>query len=340
MSEVGVAAEAIPRAAQDFLVDAGLATGDDVPVWTPLTGGVSSELWHVRIDDKELVVKGALAKLKVAGDWRAPTSRNAVEWDWLVYAHDVAPGGVPVPLAHDVGRGLFAMSFLAPEEHPVWKAQLMAGTVRPRDAAAVGDLVGRLHARSSNDDAAESHFRTDDNFHVLRIEPYLLATARRHPDLTGHLEDIVAVTTSTHHALVHGDVSPKNILIGPSGPVLLDAECAWYGDPAFDLAFVLTHLVLKAVIRPKHQAQLRAAGHALLEAYGPHVSWEPLDDVLARGGRLLPALLLARIDGTSPVEYLDSAQQARVRNVARALLGASMRIDDVLDEAFTRLRND
>jgi 5-methylthioribose kinase len=341
MSDTEAAANAVPQTTQDFLVANGLATPEDNPVWTPLTGGVSSELWHVSVAGEQLVVKGALAKLKVAGDWHAPSGRNAVEWDWLVYAHSVAPSAVPVPLAHDGRRGLFAMSYLAPEHHPVWKGLLVAGEVRRQDATAVGDLIGRLHAASVRDAAVATRFRTDDNFHVLRIEPYLLTTAQRHPDLAARLEQIATDTAATHHVLVHGDVSPKNILIGPDGPVLLDAECAWYGDPAFDLAFVLTHLVLKAVVRPAEAAALQESAHALLQAYQAQVSWEPVSSILSRGGRLMPALLLARVDGKSPVEYLSPSEQARVRALARALIGGEpLDIADAVDQSYARLYRD
>ena len=317
----------VPAAARSFLVEQGLAEPGEATTWTPLTGGVSSELWRVEVGRGAICVKRALAKLQVAGDWHAPVSRNAVEWDWLSFAAGVIPGHVPVPLAHDPGRGLFAMSYLPVEDHPVWKARLLAGAVRPQEAAAVGDLVGRLHGSSAGDRQLARRFATDDNFRALRIEPYLVATARRHPGLAGYFEDVIARTAGTRLAVVHGDVSPKNVLLGPGGPVLIDAECAWYGDPAFDLAFVLNHLLLKSVVIPRHRELLVASADALVAAYAAHISWEPAAGALARAATLLPALLLARVDGLSPVEYLDQGQQAAVRDVARQL--AARRSPDV-----------
>ena len=130
-------------------------------------------------------------------------------------------------------------------------------------------------------------------------------------------------TAATRRVLVHGDVSPKNILVGPDGPVILDAECAWYGDPAFDLAFCLNHLLLKCLWTPAALGRFLACFDALAAAYLGGVAWEPPGELERRAARLLPGLLLARVDGKSPVEYLTAeTDRERVRGVARALLGA------------------
>jgi Ser/Thr protein kinase RdoA (MazF antagonist) len=135
------------------------------------------------------------------------------------------------------------------------------------------------------------------------------------------LDELAARTARTRLALVHGDVSPKNILAGPAGPVLLDAECAWYGDPAFDLAFCLNHLLLKCVAVPGRRAELKESAARLTVAYLAEVAWEPVAELEHRVATLLPALLLARVDGKSPVEYLtDPADRELVRRSARTLL--------------------
>jgi aminoglycoside phosphotransferase (APT) family kinase protein len=304
-----------------FLLANGLARPAEQANWQALTGGVSSDIWRVDLPGRTLCVKRALAQLKVAADWQAPVSRNAYEWAWIQFAAQHCPDNVPRPLAHDEHAGLFAMSFLAPDRHPVWKTQLMNGEVAPATASAVGQLLGRLHAASANDGALGAAFDTGDNFHALRLEPYLLATALRHPMLAERLHLLAVRTAGIRTALVHGDVSPKNILVGPAGPVLLDAECAWYGDPAFDLAFCLTHLLLKCLVRPDWQDALIASFKALVEAYFEQADWEPRASLEARAAELLPALLLARVDGKSPVEYLtQDYQRLRVRGVASALL--------------------
>ncbi|MTV37734.1 phosphotransferase family protein [Duganella radicis] len=304
-----------------FLLAQGLAQPAETAHWHPLTGGVSSDIWRVDLPQRTLCVKRALAQLKVAADWQAPVNRNAYEWAWIQFAAQHCPDNVPQPLAHDRGAGLFAMSFLEPLQHPVWKQQLMAGEVNPDTARAVGELLGRLHAASADDGALAEAFDTGENFRALRLEPYLLATALRNPEVAPRLYHLALRTAGIRAALVHGDVSPKNILVGPAGPVLLDAECAWYGDPAFDLAFCLSHLLLKCLARPEQLDALIASFKALTEAYFELADWEPRSGLEARAAELLPALLLARVDGKSPVEYLTQEfQRLRVRTVASALL--------------------
>ena len=289
---------------------------------TPLTGGVSSEIYRVDLPTGPICVKRALAKLKVAADWRAPVERNRWEVEWMRIAGEIAPGAVPAILGEDRATGCFAMAYFPPDTHPVWKDLLQAGNVDAARAAAIGDLLGRIHAATADRPDIAARFPTDDIFHAIRLEPYLVATARAHPDLAARFDALVETTRSTKRVLVHGDFSPKNLLLGPAGPVILDAECAWFGDPAFDLAFVLNHLLLKGAWRGQWRARYIDAFGALADAYFAHVAWEPPADCEKRTAALLPGLMLARIDGKSPVEYLaGTAQKDVVRRFARSLLG-------------------
>jgi tRNA A-37 threonylcarbamoyl transferase component Bud32 len=295
----------------EFLWENGLAERDDHGDWIPLAGGVSSDIWQVRVKGKELCVKRALSKLKVSADWFASPKRSAHEWAWLNFAARHLPLNVPIPLAHDPASGVLAMSFLPSELYPVWKNKLLDGVVSVEFASEVGRLVGRLHSISANEPDLIDLLGDTGSFEAIRLDPYLLATAVRHPSLTKHMNDLVERTRSIRIAAVHGDISPKNILVGPTGPVFLDAEASWYGDPAFDLAFCLNHLLLKCLARPVSRSLYLQSFSALSTAYLEQIDWESCEGLEHRAVTLLPALMLARVDGKSPVEYLtdESARQ-------------------------------
>lgn len=287
----------------------------------PLTGGVSSDIWRVETADGPVCIKRALPQLKVEADWKVPVVRSEYEVAWMETAGGIVPNAVPRLLASSAEDGLFAMEYLDPAEYPQWKAELMAGRADPAFAAEVGRRLVAVHAATSDKPDIAARFDNDAIFHAIRLEPYLETTARAHPDLADVLTALVSVTATTKRVLVHGDVSPKNILAGSRGPVFLDAECAWYGDPAFDLAFCLNHLLLKCLYRPESSADYLRSFDALTAAYLEGVGWENAEEIETRVAHLLPGLFLARVDGKSPVEYLhDEVQRDCVRRVATRFL--------------------
>lgn len=314
--------EALPELLADGLRAMRLLAPGATARGEPLAGGVSSDIWRVVLPDgREVCVKRALPRLKVAADWRAPVVRNRYEARWLARAAQAAPQSVPALLGQDEATGTLAMEWLPPDAHPVWKARLRDGAADAAFAAEVGRRLARIQEQAARQPALSADFPTDQLFYAIRLEPYLIATARVYPDLAPALEALAARTAATKRTLVHGDVSPKNILVGPHGPVFLDAECAWWGDPAFDLAFCLNHLLLKCLWTPRAARGFLACFDALAAAYLAGVAWEAPAALEARAASLLPGLFLARVDGKSPVEYLtEEKDKDRVRRVARALL--------------------
>jgi len=320
-----------------FVGRLGLVSDPAQARFTALLGGVSSDVWLVEEGERAFCVKRALEKLRVAADWRAPVERNLYEAAWLKGAARLQPGSAPQVIGEDSEAGMFAMEYLDARHHRSWKADLLAGRVDVAFASAVGRRLGLIHAAFAREVDAPERFATDANFYAIRLEPYLVATARAHPELAAPLAGLADRTASTRRTVVHGDVSPKNILIGPAGPVFLDAECAWFGDPAFDLAFCLNHLLLKGLAAPAAASALIRAFHALSDSYLAEVDWEPAAAVESRAASLLPGLFLARVDGKSPVEYLtDEAQKDRVRRVARPLLLAPPETTEAVASAWAR----
>ena len=270
-----------------------------------LTGGVSSDILLVTTARGQFCFKRALQKLRVSADWRAPVDRNRSEIQWIKAANDFLPGIAPAILGDDPVANAFAMTYLAPDEHPLWKTQLQVGAADPETANAAGRSLGRLHAATAAVPGMAASFENLDNFEALRIEPFILESARRRPEVGRELLGLAETLRAARTCLIHGDFSPKNILCGgPQGLVILDAECATWSDPAFDLAFCITHLLLKSAAHRRYRQRILRSLAALMDSYLGHVNWEPLDVFEARLARLTPALMLARVDGKSPVNYL------------------------------------
>jgi aminoglycoside phosphotransferase (APT) family kinase protein len=308
----------------DALRGMGLLGADETPAIEMLSGGVSCDVYKVSIagpsmeERPPLVVKRALPKLRVAADWRAPPERSAAEVAWIKLVAQIDPAWVPAIRGEDRARHLFAMDYLP---YPLWKTELAAGHVDIAFARATGAALARIHGTTAGRGDVAAAFDNGAQFHALRLEPYLLSTAERHPALGPAIRDEVARIAAARIALMQGDISPKNILCGPEGPVFLDAETACYGDPAFDLAFCLNHFLLKAVWHPELTDAYARAFAATAEAYRGGVTWEKPFAIDGRTARLLPMLLLARVDGKSPVEYLtDDADKSFVRGAALQMI--------------------
>ena len=318
-------AAADPSGLLDALRSCGLLESGERATLSALAGGVSSDVFRVEAEDGRVwAVKRSIPRLRVAAEWLAPVARAAGEVRWLELVRGLDPRLAPEVVCEVSEASIFAMRFLDPADHPVWKEAMAAGHVDPAFAGAVGRDLARIHAATAGRAEVVAAFPPDDCFFALRISPFLLFTAGRHPDVAPRLKTLAADLGARRIALVHGDVSPKNILMGPEGPVFLDAECVTYGDPAFDLAFCLSHLLLKTIWLAPCRAAVMESFERLRDAYVAAVAWEDPRGLDRRAAALVGALLLARVDGKSPAPYLvDEAEKALVRRQAKALLGES-----------------
>ena len=293
----------------------GLLAPNETAECIPLSGGVSSDVFEVRSGERAFVVKRSIPKLRVKADWRAPVARDAQEVAWLRTVRRIDPRLVPEVLAWSSAHHLFAMEW---RTGPVWKQEMIEGRVDPNFAGEVGAALARIHAATAGRVDIAALFPDPSNFFALRIDPFLLHTGRRHPDVAPRLTSLAADLQLHGEALIWGDASPKNILIAEEGPEFLDAETAAIGDPAFDVAFCLTHLMLKTVWLVSNATPLMASFVSLRDSY---LSGFPGDAGFSRrAASLIGALLLARVDGKSPAGYLSAEQEEIVRRRAKAIL--------------------
>lgn len=318
----------------------GYVGGADVEL-IPLTGGVSSEVTLVRSAETQFVVKRALSRLKVQDEWYCDPRRSDTERRGIAFASRFMPAAVPRILGYDASEHWIVMEYLG-EEFFNWKSQLMSGCVVRDTAERAGQVLAALHDATWGCSDASSQFETTDDFRALRIDPYLLTAAKRHRDLRKELEEEAHRLACTRLALVHGDFSSKNIMVSPDRLVILDWEVAWYGDPAFDSAFLLNLLYLKSLRFPHQLGPLLELIQAFRRTYADTMTHFD-EDLAARICRLTLMLMLARMDGKSPAEYLVgeewSSQRELVQGFVKDMLREHVSEFTVLDAEWTNRVN-
>ena len=298
----------------------------DLDEGTPLEGGVASDVRVVDTPDGPLVVKKALAKLKVAAEWFSDPSRSMIEVA-AIEAFGSLGGKDTVPEIVWVrpDENCFAMRLVEPRLRN-WKADLLDGRIDLATAARVGEILGRFHSRSAGQPDIARQFDDLRFFRELRVEPFFDYVAEAKPEMSVRIHDIAQAMLGRRQALVHGDYSPKNILADGKDVVILDFEVTHWGDPRFDVGFCLAHLMLKSTLADGNPAQLRGAIGAFLDSYQSHGL--PVFDVgLAN---ITGCLLLARLFGKSPADYLARLDREAVEAKAIQLLAiaAAPRISD------------
>jgi 5-methylthioribose kinase len=290
--------------------------GDGPATVEELGGGVSNVVLAVASGDRRLVLKQALPRLRVESEWLAKRERALAEGRALAIADRVLPpGSVPAVLDVDPDRCALTIE-RAPDGWLTWKERLFSGDVDLAVAASLGELLATWHRGTS-----DVEFDEWDSFEQLRIDPYYRETARRHPELATTILGYADAMHERRACLIHGDFSPKNILVGDPGLWVIDLEVAHRGDPAFDVAFLLNHLLLKAIALPAARDALlggAARFDASYRASLPPFAAPSPEYVLGH----VACLMLARVDGKSPAEYLDATAQAQARALAISLLAA------------------
>ncbi|MCO5222288.1 MAG: phosphotransferase [Thermomicrobiales bacterium] len=297
-----------------YLVETGWIDTAESASTTVLHGGVSNKTVLVeRANGDDWVLKQALPKLRVQVDWFSPVERVHREALGLRWLERIAPPGTTTPLVfEDFDHHLIAMAAV-PQPHENWKQQLLRGEVEPDHVEQFATLLGTIHREGARRRGElEPVFGDRGFFESLRLEPYFGFTASEVPEARRFLLDLIDETRAHIETLVHGDYSPKNILVHDDRLILLDHEVIHFGDPTFDLGFSMTHFLSKAHHLPERREQFVIANNAYWTRYRSMVADEPwADDLDARAVRKTLGVMLARVRGRSPLEYLDETERSR-----------------------------
>ncbi len=323
-----------------YLCEMGWVPRDAKVLVRELSGGVSNIVLRVDLPGKHpFVLKQCRERLRVPMEWHAPLDRIWTEYTCLQLLHAILPQGVvPEILFEDRQNYLFAMT-CAPDDSITWKTHLMAGRIDASVASRLGTLLATIHAEAPAYPVLRGSLRDTSLFEELRVDPYYRTAARAHPDLSDRINALIdrMDRPESERTLVLGDFSPKNILVHAGGLILLDFECAHAGDPAFDLGFFLSHLLLKAIhAATRDPDRVRDYLALCLRFWCSYLDRIDLDlavrsELVRRTIAHASACCLARVDGKSPVEYLDRWGQALARSFAReALVSEPATWDDLV----------
>ena len=314
-----------------YLRKRGLLTGDaTVEV---LTGGVSCIVLAIDNSDISIVVKQALPELKTKAKWVADQRRAIVEANAMRVYHQITPESVPELIDCDPEEFTLTMSRL-PHTCTNWKIDMLEGRIHPEMGTELGLILAKWHNTAALSAEIKAGFMEDSLFEQLRVAPFYRAVAAVNPNLLTTINTLIAEITQIKITLVHGDFSPKNIMATKENhPIVLDFEVAHTGNPVFDLAFLLAHLLCKTIRTEdvdEKELLIRTATQ-FLEKY-QETSRIPVADSLAQHVALIA---LARVEGVSPVNYLDEpAQQLLVAITKAALLDSDMTFTQLFESAL------
>lgn len=313
-----------------YLRGSGRIGADEQPALRTLAGGVSNRTVLLeRESGEQWVLKQALEKLRVQADWFCSPERIHREALGLHWLERLAPAGSITPFVfEDRDRHLLAMAAV-PQPHENWKTMLLAGDLHTVHVEGFARLLRSIHRNAlAHREPLQRTFGDQSFFERLRLEPYYAYTAERVPAAAPFLASLIDETRSHRDTLVHGDYSPKNVLVRGDSLVLLDHEVIHFGDPAFDVGFSLSHLLSKAHHLPERRDAFAVAARLYWATYadGHEAELEP------RVVRHTLACLLARVAGRSPLEYLDQDERARQQRAVLSLVDAPpRRVPELVD---------
>ena len=284
-----------------------------------LNGGVSAKtVWVTLPNEKQLVLKQGLEKLRVAADWYCSPERTATEARALLWLNEILPGAVPKFAFWDAENYILGMHAVK-LPHTNLKTDLLAGQINPDMIKQTGEILGTIHRRGSDHPEVKKSFSNRHFFEVLRLEPYYQYTGSIVPATMAFMNALIKDTRKVQTTAVHGDYSPKNMLVKDNRIVLLDHEVMHLGDPAFDVGFMLSHLLSKANHLPANRHEFINAAQHFWKYYTLNnpITASAIEE---RAVRHTIGCLLARVKGRSPLEYLEENSRSKQLKIGQSLI--------------------
>jgi len=300
----------------NYLIEKEVVSPNEVVHVEIMTGGVSNTVLSVTTKNQNLVLKQALPELKVAQKWEADQRRAIVEADALRLFHEISPNVVPKLVFIDPVEFVLIMERI-PLGSSVWKSDLLSGIFNPKVPEVLGKTLAEWHHFGAENPEYKVQFKEDTLFEQLRVDPFYRFVADKNPLLQESIFALINELESDHSTIVHGDFSPKNIMVTPDEQVyVLDFEVMHVGNPIFDLAFLVSHLLCK-FFRAENDLIAVKLGNMADKFLSEYEAIHSISSTLPLHAALLA---LARVEGKSPVDYLSESAQVKLQKFTKHVL--------------------
>ncbi len=279
-----------------------------------LTGGVSSEVYHVRTNKNNYCIKRSLKRLLVKKKWIANTNRIKFEYLWLKHCQSILKRNIPNTYEFNDKKKYIVMEYLKTSQYKTLKQLYFKRIININTIKLISKHLYTIHSNSSNYKTKKTFEGNYKNFYDLRLDPYFNEVGRVYPKYKGYIKKINEDYIKNSSTLVHGDFSPKNILVDKNKIIYLDAECCNFGDPVFDLVFFTNHLLIKSIFFKDKSQEFIKLYLSFYKEYLSNLSTKNFNSYIDRIIKMTPIMLLSRVDGKSPVEYIS---QENIKNIIR-----------------------
>ena len=279
-----------------------------------LTGGVSSEVYHVKTNKNNYCIKRSLKRLLVKKKWIVNTNRIKFEYLWLKHCQNILKRNIPNTYEFNNKKKYIVMEYLKTSQYKTLKQLYFNKIININTIRSISKHLYKIHSNSSNYKTKKTFEGNYKNFYDLRLDPYFNEVGRVYPKYKGYIKKINENYIKHSNTLVHGDFSPKNILVGKNKIIYLDAECCNFGDPVFDLVFFTNHLLIKSIFFKDKSQEFIKLYISFYKEYLSNLSTKNFKSYIDRIIKMTPIMLLSRVDGKSPVEYIN---KVKIKNIIR-----------------------